>query len=120
MSKKISVNDSALASIIGNLVGNCIDAVKHFENELKTVDIVILLNENYLTIRTVNYCDPNKIKFNEDGSLMSTKKTHKKEHGYGNQIIRLLANKEGGTLNYTIEGNKFISDVLLYCQEVKE
>ena len=72
---------------------------------------------DYYMIRVENPVDTRKIT-PKRRLMLKTTKENPELHGYGTKIIRRIAESYGGTAKFSIEGEKFIADVMLQnCQE---
>ena len=105
---RLPFEDSDLLSLITNVVDN---AIENFvpENDKDKINVSILTQQDYLRITCFNTVaeETTKRKF----SLSTTK--GEKAHGYGTKIIKNIAEKYRGYSTFTIDGTKFVCDVVL-------
>lgn len=110
--KKLEISDTQLASVIGNLTSNSLEACRALgEGTEKFINIRISWENGYLLLSTVNPVDKSRLII-KNGNLM-TNKTDKKEHGCGIEIIRKIAEESGGCFDYEISDGKFITKVMI-------
>ena len=94
-----------------NLIDNAIEAVLRAENRDYLVSCRIDRRGDHLYI-----CVQNKLRdgYDRDALLrMNTEKDDAVNHGYGHRIVKRIAEKYNGIVNYTVEDNEFIAEVLL-------
>ncbi|MGN0813798.1 MAG: sensor histidine kinase [Candidatus Coproplasma sp.] len=120
---KINVPDqlpfeqSDLCRILVNLIDNALEAVLRMDNKDYFVSCRIGCRADYLYI-----CVLNKIKEDCDRDVlleMNTEKEDAVNHGYGHRIVKRIAEKYNGLVNYTIEENEFMAEVMLEFCDVK-
>ena len=105
---RLPYEDSDLLSLITNIADNCIENfVPEDDNDMITISI--LTQQDYLRIVSFNTVD--KEKATKKLSLSTTKDG--KAHGYGTKIIRNIADKYHGYCTFTLDGSKFVCDVVL-------
>ncbi|MCI8612505.1 MAG: sensor histidine kinase [Clostridia bacterium] len=93
-------------SLFGNAVDNAMEAVEKLDNpEKRIVDITIEQRGDLLFFSFTNYCDGNIIL--ENGLPKTTKSSEPSYHGFGMKSMKLIAEKYGGELSATLNGDKF-------------
>ena len=108
----VTVND--LCRVLVNLLDNAMEAVVKTEGD-RIVDLSISVRGNYLVICVVNVIakdvDRGRLK------MLITTKDDARRHGYGHRIIKRIVEKYNGYVNYSIEGDEFIAEVMLDMQK---
>lgn len=113
--EKMPFEPSDLCRIIVNLIDNAIEGILRTESRNYIVDVKMGNRSDYLYI-----CVQNEIRNDVDRvSLlkMNTVKDDAANHGYGHKIVKKIVEKYNGYVNYTIEGNEFIAEVMLDLKE---
>lgn len=102
----------SLSSLISNIIDNAIEAIVREEIEDRTIQFSIITYQDYLRICCKNKTNSSELKL----------KTTKKEsgHGYGTRIIKKIANKYNGTVDFVVENGLFIVDAILNLQPEEE
>lgn len=102
-----------ISSVISNLLDNAVEAAEKSENP--HIILKILMYRKYLTIFVKNsYCDDFQSLI--DNVNLLTTKPDKSMHGYGMQIVNEIAIKYDGDCQMQLDGNYFITNVLLKNQ----
>lgn len=108
----VTVND--LCRVLVNLLDNAMEAVVKTVGD-RIVDLSISVRGNYLVICVVNVIskdvDRGRLK------MLITTKDDARRHGYGHRIIKRIVEKYNGYVNYSIEGDEFIAEVMLDMQK---
>ena len=103
--------------LIDRFLDNAIEAGAASDAQPKVVALSIRPQMDYYMIRVENPVDTRKIT-PKRRLMLKTTKENPELHGYGTKIIRRIAESYGGTAKFSIEGEKFIADVMLQnCQE---
>ena len=108
---ELPFEQSDLCRILVNLIDNALEAVLRADNKDFLVSCRIVCRGEQLYI-----CVRNKLREGYDRDallLMNTEKEDELNHGYGHRIIKRIAEKYNGIVNYTIEDNQFIAEVML-------
>lgn len=108
---ELPFEQSDLCRILVNLIDNALEAVLRADNKDFLVSCRIVCRGEQLYI-----CVRNKLREGYDRDallLMNTEKEDALNHGYGHRIIKRIAEKYNGIVNYTIEDNQFIAEVML-------
>ncbi|MEG2957349.1 MAG: ATP-binding protein [Christensenellaceae bacterium] len=108
MPKEITVQDSDMAVLLGNLLENAITAAQYAERDHKTIALNIIRSGQMLAITVDNSFDGN-IKM-EYGKYLSLKSQHV---GVGLGSIESIAVKYGGGVEFSHEGTCFHASVML-------
>ncbi len=99
-------------SLFGNAISNAVEAVEKLENpEKKIIDIVSERKGDLISIHIRNYFT-GSLRF-EDGLPQTGKTEEEGFHGYGMKSMKLIAEKYGGSLSVSSEGDLFMLDVFL-------
>ena len=105
---RLPFEDSDLLSLITNIADNCIENFVP-ENDIDKITISIVTQQDYLRIVSFNTVSGEMV--NKQFSLSTTKDD--KDHGYGTKIIKNIAEKYHGYSTFSIDGKKFVCDVVL-------
>ena len=102
---------SDISRILVNLIDNSIEGLMRIDENEKHVDCSILTHGEYLYIGVQN-------KINSDAKpekllRMNTEKGDQLHHGFGHRIVKKIANKYNGHVNYSIEDSTFFAEVML-------
>ena len=103
-----------LCTIFANLLENAVEASK--ETEEKQISLTIGFEEDMIFIQQKNVFKG--ILHMENGQIKTTKQG--KEHGYGLKNIEESIKRYNGTMNYRIEEQSFLMEIMLYNEQVKE
>ena len=88
------------------------------KDENKDINISILTHGEYLYIGVQNKVSHDS---NPDKLLrMNTEKEDQANHGFGHRIVKKIARKYNGHVNYSIENDIFIAEVMLDINYSKE
>lgn len=94
--------------LLSNIFDNAITYVSGLDKEKRYIRFTVEKVNEFLVIKQSNYLeDVSHIKFKGDGTLTSTKKD-KKIHGYGTKSMKLFAEKNNGSLNFSTFENEFV------------
>jgi len=105
-----SFSDTDIYSFFGNAIDNAIDAVGSLPEEKRVISITENVQADLMNIRIENYCVTDQIPF-EDGMPMT--KRDVRYHGFGTKSMRHIAEKYGGNLFFSHEGEKFVVNLIL-------
>ena len=109
----LKVRHSELCSIVANLLDNAIEANLQIENvDERKISLSISVINSMFLLKCVNSYKENTIQKSAKGELLTIKE-NPKEHGYGMQIVKALAEKNNGAFEYQFEAAKFTSIVML-------
>lgn len=101
--------DNDIVSLLTNMVDNALENY-YGESKITPVSICILKQNDYIRFFVSNPIDITKY---DKNNILKSKK-NKKGHGYGTKIIQNIAKKYNGYIDFNIDNNRFICDVLLY------
>ena len=104
--------DTALYSLLGNLLDNAIEAVINAAPEKRTIRIQIRTTNN-LYVQMEN---PYSGKLCKKNGQYLTTKSNKEDHGLGLKMVRDIVEKYHGVLDIKDEGNKF--RVILFVYDI--
>ena len=100
------IDPSDVYFLLVNIIDNAIEAAENIEEkEHRVISLTASTKQGMLFIEETNYFYGD-IKFNNDGSLKTTKKDAK-YHGYGTKSIAYIAKKYDGKVEYEIKDNIF-------------
>lgn len=95
--------------LLGNALDNAIEAVTDIEKEHRIIALSVVSRSNMTMISLENYCKtPPQI---VDGLPKTTKKDSA-NHGFGIKSIISIAEKYGGTVQFSAENEKFVLNIL--------
>ncbi len=90
------LSERDVAVLFGNLADNAYEAVSKIKNAEKFISFSSSIREKWYIVNCENSFD-GKVKYDENGNIITTKKDEKK-HGIGLESIRKIAEKIGGKL----------------------
>lgn len=112
--KNPNMDANDLASIVGNLLDNALEAVEAVPEESRFIDLSIKYAQGVLTMVMENSF--HKTREKKGGGRYSTTKTDKLLHGYGLDSIAHTAEKYNGSLVCSDANGVFTSEVILFEQ----
>ena len=93
--------------LLANIIDNAIEATEHIEEkEHRVISLTASKKQGMLLIEETNYFN-GEIKFNNDGSIKTTKKENSKYHGYGTKSIAYIVKKYDGKVEYEVKDHIF-------------
>ena len=99
-------------SLFGNAISNAVEAVEKLQDpEKKIIDIVSECRGDLVSIHISNFFD-GELRM-EDGMPLTSKTEEEGFHGYGMKSMKLIAEKYGGSLSASADGDLFTLDVYL-------
>ena len=104
-----------LCIIMGNLLDNAIEAVRHLPAEKQEIDLVVKVTKGILKFIVENPYQ-GSIKENRQGQILTGKKDSQ-NHGIGLSSVRRAVEKYNGELTVQYEENIFRTMVMLYLPE---
>ncbi len=105
------LDDVDIYSLFGNALDNAIECLKAVEDrEKRMVTLTVRKVGEMVRIGVENYT-PAEVKI-VDGFPQTTKED-KLSHGYGVKSIAYIVKKYGGIMNFEVNGNTFILDIML-------
>lgn len=102
---------SDICRILVNLLDNAIEAVLRAENKDYLISCRIGCRAEHLYI-----CVQNRIRDDCDREallMMNTEKDDAANHGFGHRIVKRIVEKYNGAVNYFIDDNQFVAEVML-------
>lgn len=107
---------SDFCRIVANLLDNAIEETLRAGGKDSLVDLKMNTRMDYLYISVKN-----KIRADADRQTllkMNTVKEDAANHGYGHKIVKRMVDKYNGHVNYSIDGDEFVAEVMLeFCKE---
>lgn len=108
---ELPFDQSDLCRVLVNLIDNATEATLRLKGKKAPVDCKIGRRSDYLYI-----CVTNAIAEGANAEKILSFKTSKvdsQKHGYGHRIVERIVQKYNGYVNYSIEENEFIAEVML-------
>lgn len=102
----LMIEDIDLVSLITNIVDNAIENTKPNGS---CINLSIITYQDYLRISCSNEIEEDA---KDNAKSLHSRKLGKR-HGYGTKIIRNIADSYGGYASFSVEGDVFITDVVL-------
>lgn len=102
-------DDNDIVSLLTNMIDNALENYYKIDDN-SVISVCILKQNDYIRFFVSNPIDINKY---DKNNVIKTRKDGK-NHGYGTKIIKNIASKYNGYVEFEIEDNRFICDVLLY------
>ena len=112
--------DEDVCAIVSNLLDNAADECRRLLKEGREavkVRLEIYPHQSYLFIKCINSTD--RIALSHARGGLRTTKDDEQMHGYGTRIITKLAEKHNGCADYSLDGDKFVAQVMLDMTEEK-
>lgn len=104
------INDVDLCSLLSNILDNAITACKNCQIDSKRIFINIISDEYKYVFCVKNSIPESVLQHNPD---LITTKSDKDNHGMGVKIIRSIAAKYDGKVDYYEEDKEFCCSVIL-------
>lgn len=108
---RLPFSDTALCSIISNLIDNAVEACVRFDLKQQGVCVRIYPRQDYLYI-----CVKNTLPSDVDRDRLlslNTVKSDSVNHGYGTQIVKRLVAQYDGYVTYSVENDEFIAEAMI-------
>ena len=99
--------DIDLVSLLTNMIDNAIE--NYYSQEKDCIQVRIMKQNDFIRFLVSNPVDLEKVNLK---ALTTTRKVGR-GHGYGTKIIRNIASTYNGFVDFNIEDNRFICDVVL-------
>lgn len=111
--EKLILHSFDLNVVLGNLLDNAIEAAS--QTEEKELKIAIKLDKGVLFINIRNSC-----RGIPEGKAqrLETTKEDVSNHGIGLRNVRIIVEKYHGDIDFTCEGGKFETDIIMYVKEM--
>lgn len=104
MPEELSISDSDLCSILGNMLDNAIDAIKKLPSRLRFVYVFTRQYNSIWQIEVVNSYDGH---YRMVDDRLQTTKEDRSAHGIGLMLIDQLAERYGGYSIIHVDGHRF-------------
>lgn len=102
------IKESDLASLVGNIIDNAIEAITSLEE--KHIELLFGIQDGYRMIICKNNISKSVLK---DNKQLATTKTDVLSHGFGHQIVKEIAEKYHGFVTYFEETDMFGVQIML-------
>lgn len=101
------LSEADMISMFGNLLDNAIEAAEKCEESNKRVNFKMFMGNPYMLVTCIenSFC----VRAEREGSRLLSTKEEEGIHGLGIHIVKGLAEKYGGNLEWEEEGNVFRS-----------
>lgn len=113
---KLSVEDADLFALLNNLLSNAIESSAASGVPSPVVKLELRQEREYLFIHMENPVDPSIDA--KDRLRLRTAKENRELHGYGTKVIQRIAERCNGYVQYDIQNQTFLSDLMLAATEV--
>ncbi len=107
----LNVEASDLCRILANIIDNAIEAILRSKLKERLIDCIMHTVNGYLYISVANSIAPGADR--ERTLSLVTSKTDRAHHGFGHRILKRIVGKYNGELNYKIEDEQFIVEIML-------
>ena len=97
--------EADLYSLLGNALGNAVEAVRQLEEEKRQISMIIRSSGDLVSISVTNYYQ-GQLHFEEDLPV-TTRPDAEDFHGYGMKSMQAIAEKYGGKLKVKAENGVF-------------
>lgn len=106
------IKESDLYVLFGNAVDNAIEAVMKISDEnQRYIGLSVYSRGKLVSVNLNNYFS-DELNLDEEGFPVTTKK-NKDDHGFGLKSIRMIAERYGGDVSVSLEGNIFNLNIIL-------
>lgn len=105
------IRDVDKISMFGNLLDNAIEAAEKCEEDNRKIKLKMFMGNNYFFILQIENTWTKKLRTN--GRKLFSTKRNSASHGLGMKIVRELAQKYGGTLDWEEQGEWFITTLMI-------
>lgn len=103
---------SDLFSLMSNVLDNAIEGTHVSPSPSGPVSIELLPRNGYDFIIVSNPCDASRVRRNELGDLVTSKKDDE-VHGFGTRVIRSIAEKYDGSAGFDVRDGVFTATIML-------
>ena len=103
---------SDIYSLFGNALDNAREAVTDVEEDRRIVNLTVTKKGDFVNVDLVNYFSGELIY--EDGVIATRKTEEKGYHGFGMKSMQMLAQKYGGDLRVSVNGDLFSLGIYLF------
>lgn len=107
------ISDSDMYSLFGNALDNAREAVMGLKGNKRVVNLTITKKGDFINVDLVNYFS-GELVFLED-RLVTSKKQEEGYHGFGIKSMQMIAQKYGGDLRISVNGDLFSLGIYLFC-----
>lgn len=113
---KLSVGDADLFALLNNLLSNAIESSAASGVPSPVIRLELQQKREYLFVHMENPVDSSVDA--KDRLRLRTTKKNRELHGYGTKVIQRIAESYNGYVQYDIQDQVFISDLMLAATEV--
>lgn len=111
----IKIDELDLRSLLSNILDNAIEASTQSADK-KYIHFSMRQEVGYIFLHVEN--SVNKAQDKQQRLSLKTTKTDTVNHGYGTKIVNRIVDKYKGYVEYRLEGDTFITDIMLAVEEV--
>ena len=108
MDGAMTIRDSDLSALLSNLLNNALEASARISDP--AIDIRIYPAKGYLCISIRNRADVDALRKNPH---LKTTKAHPEAHGLGLEVVREIAQRYHGMVDFTTEDQFFVAQAML-------
>ncbi len=106
------ISPSDTYSLFGNALDNAREAVMNVEEGKRIVNLTVTKKGDFVNVDLVNYFSGELLY--EDGMLVTSKRYEEGYHGFGMKSMQMLAQKYGGDLRISVNGDTFSLGIYLF------
>lgn len=110
--QSVALSDIDMCIVFSNLIQNAVEALNRSNREGDFLHVEIKEGKEFVGIKIINSLLPETVQVDEKGNLQTVKKD-KENHGIGILNVKETINKNGGRIEYQIEEEQIICEVIL-------
>ena len=116
---QLPLPETKFAVLLSNILDNAIEGVMRLPeiSESREIELIFSRNWDMFSIICKNDADISTI-VRKNNQFISSK-THPNLHGYGTKSMQRTVEEAGGLIEYEIEDNKFVVNILLPMEETE-
>ncbi|MDE6731775.1 MAG: GHKL domain-containing protein [Oscillospiraceae bacterium] len=108
------IDEVDLCNLLGNLLDNAIEACEKCGGKQRIIEIKLRARDDKYILEVENTAPENAL---ESNKLLATTKDDASRHGYGVKSIKSIAEKYNGIVDFSQDGERFRSTVVLSVGE---
>lgn len=114
---EVGMRSYHIYSFMSNLLDNAIESLVKAEESKREIRLSVVRREAFCLVSVCNYTADRPV---IDGDLPQTTKDDKQNHGFGSKSVKYIAERYGGSVRFSLEGDIFTALVMLPIHETEE